>query len=291
MTQSTQGKTIRACLLLAAVPALLYAALFSQAAQAQVPSCPVALTLGGQPPICFTECRVIGSFSTIIQQTAGDDPLIYKQPGPSSFYDIVLTRPVDQSASDISLWSWRSQIEAGRLELKNGTLILFNQSGAAAGTWSFQGAWPSKITAGSSGQGNMVESVTLVHEQGLWTPSDPPSTTTTTAEPVLVTLSRFEARPGNRLVVLEWATEAEIDTAGFNIYRSNTKIGPYRRINTSCIPATGSPVKGASYSFTDTGLHNGRPYFYRLEDIDIRGAARFHGPAHAVPRLRAPMPR
>lgn len=110
-------------------------------------------------------------------------------------------------------------------------------------------------------------------------------TTTTTEPATLITLSSFDADPGNNQVKLIWATESEIDTAGFNIYRSESFNGEFVKINEELIPAKGSSTEGASYEFTDKDLNNRRIYFYKLEDIDTFGNSTFHGPVHAMPRL------
>ena len=86
------------------------------------------------------------------------------------------------------------------------------------------------------------------------------------------------------LVIILWNTEAEIDNAGFNIYRSTAEDGEYEKINDALISAQGSPTQGASYTFIDSGLRNGKTYYYKLEDIDNNGISTFHGAVKAVPR-------
>ena len=50
------------------------------------------------------------------------------------------------------------------------------------------------------------------------------------------------------------------------------------------IPGLGSSPRGARYRYTDTGLTNGTPYWYVLEDIDTASVSTFHGPVSAVPQ-------
>lgn len=98
------------------------------------------------------------------------------------------------------------------------------------------------------------------------------STTTTTAsttisvDPTLVVLKTFTCRPMNRKVELEWSTEAEIDNAGFNIYRS-TNDKAYKRINDDLIPAQGPVASGAAYAFVDSGVPDRSRCSYILEDV------------------------
>jgi hypothetical protein len=82
-----------------------------------------------------------------------------------------------------------------------------------------------------------------------------------------------------------WTTESEIDNAGFNLYRSDSKDGKYSRINASLIPAKGSASQGVSYEFVDSAVKNGRTYYYKLKDIDLSGKSTMHGPVSATPRL------
>ena len=111
-------------------------------------------------------------------------------------------------------------------------------------------------------------------------------------EPTAVALASFTARLGVGSVHLAWETAAEIDNAGFNLYRAAAKDGPYARVNGALIPARGDPTSGASYAFTDEGLAPGI-YFYKLEDVETSGVATLHGPvsAMALPRLRRPLVR
>jgi outer membrane protein assembly factor BamB len=110
-------------------------------------------------------------------------------------------------------------------------------------------------------------------------------TTTTTMLPTLITLSSFEAAPGNRRVKLFWKTESEINTEGFNLYRSAAEDGEYVKINDAVIPAQGSPGQGASYTFIDSEAQNRMTYWYKLEDIDTSGKSTLHGPVSATPRM------
>jgi len=111
------------------------------------------------------------------------------------------------------------------------------------------------------------------------------SNTTTTAPATLVTLIDFKAISGNRMVIFTWSTESEIDNAGFNLYRSESENGEYKKINDSLIPAEGSYIQGASYKFIDKDVKNRKTYYYKLEDIDLNGTSTMHGPVSATPRL------
>jgi hypothetical protein len=104
-------------------------------------------------------------------------------------------------------------------------------------------------------------------------------------EPTLITLSSFNAIPKAGKVILSWTTESETDSAGFNIYRAESKNGEYVKINPFLIPAQGSSAQGSSYEFIDTNIQNRKTYYYKLEDIDLNGTSTMHGPVSATPRL------
>ena len=109
--------------------------------------------------------------------------------------------------------------------------------------------------------------------------------TTNYAPPTVIELASFTALVKNRKVILLWSTGSEIDNAGFNLYRADSENGQYTKINTSFIPAQGSATQGANYEFTDTNVQNRKIYYYKLEDIDLKGKSTKHGPVSAMPRL------
>jgi len=106
--------------------------------------------------------------------------------------------------------------------------------------------------------------------------------------PTEVKLSSFEALAGDASVRLEWTTASELQNLGFHLYRSLSAEGPFERITPSLIPGLGSSPSGANYSYRDTGLENGRVYFYRLEDIETTGKTTLHGPVSATPSAGLP---
>lgn len=105
-----------------------------------------------------------------------------------------------------------------------------------------------------------------------------------------VTLTSFEAVPGDASVALHWRTASELDNLGFRLHRSTSAAGPWERITPQLVPGLGSSPLGAAYSWLDGGLANGTRYFYRLEDVDTSALSTFHGPVSAVPGTPAPVP-
>ncbi len=69
-------------------------------------------------------------------------------------------------------------------------------------------------------------------------------------------------------VEVTWSTETEFETAGFNIYRSETPDGEKVQINEQLLPSEGDVATGASYSFLDKGVSSGTVYYYTLEEVE-----------------------
>ena len=100
----------------------------------------------------------------------------------------------------------------------------------------------------------------------------------------LISLVDFNATAGSNSVKLTWSTASEIDNAGFNIYRAGVD-GEFVKINAEIIPAQGTSANGAAYQFVDNDVQNRQTYSYKLEDVDLNGAATIHGPVQATPRF------
>lgn len=81
---------------------------------------------------------------------------------------------------------------------------------------------------------------------------------------------------------VEWETAAEIDNAGFHVWRSEAEDGSYSRLTDTIIPAEGGATWGARYNYEDEVTYPGRTYFYKLQDIDFQGHTMMHGPVWAT---------
>lgn len=83
-------------------------------------------------------------------------------------------------------------------------------------------------------------------------------------------------------IMVQWTTGTEIDTAGFNLYRSDHPDGPYVKINPQLIAASSDPVAGGKYQFADNDVVAGKTYYYQLEDVEYGGKTERHGPIVAT---------
>ena len=79
-------------------------------------------------------------------------------------------------------------------------------------------------------------------------------------------------------VVVEWSTASELDTVGFNIYRSETPNGPGVIVNKEIIPPAEDALTGGNYRYIDSNVVPGRVYYYFLEDISANGSTNTNGP-------------
>ena len=92
--------------------------------------------------------------------------------------------------------------------------------------------------------------------------------------PLPVGLSRFhpvrDKATGH--VKITWVTESELNNAGFNILRSETKSGEFKVINVKgLIAGHGTTNEKHVYTFTDTTAKPNVVYYYRLEDVSLAG--------------------
>jgi len=97
--------------------------------------------------------------------------------------------------------------------------------------------------------------------------------------PTAITLAAFEVTPQDGAVLITWETAMELDHVGFNLYRSTAAAGPYTRVNATLIPPQfPGEVMGGYYEWLDTDVQPGVIYYYKLEDIDLKGVSTLHGP-------------
>ena len=90
-------------------------------------------------------------------------------------------------------------------------------------------------------------------------------------KPLPVELSQFSAKFVKNEVVINWATESELNNAGFNIFRSTSRTKNFRRINTKLIRGAGTTGERNTYQFIDKTAKSNVVYYYRIEDVDLTG--------------------
>jgi len=80
-------------------------------------------------------------------------------------------------------------------------------------------------------------------------------------------------------VRVEWITETEMNTAGFNLYRGESVDGPFDvKVNEQLIPPAADPLTGGKYQYVDKTAKAGITYYYRLEEVERNGGTNDFGP-------------
>ena len=88
-----------------------------------------------------------------------------------------------------------------------------------------------------------------------------------------VSLSKFrpERLKATGEVVIRWITESELNNAGFNILRSDTRDGEYTKLNTQLIEGKGTTSERTTYEWKDTSAKPNVVYYYQIQDVSLDG--------------------
>ncbi|MDE0317831.1 MAG: lamin tail domain-containing protein [Candidatus Poribacteria bacterium] len=86
-----------------------------------------------------------------------------------------------------------------------------------------------------------------------------------------VELSFFRPTLEDGKVTIRWTTESELDNAGFNILRSETRKGQYKQVNTELIQGAGTTGERTTYNWVDPTAKPGVVYYYQIEDVSFAG--------------------
>ncbi|MBN1315294.1 MAG: hypothetical protein JXA42_07495 [Anaerolineales bacterium] len=100
--------------------------------------------------------------------------------------------------------------------------------------------------------------------------------------PLAVDLLCFYADGQDDVVYLEWQTATEMETAGFEVHRSQTKNSGYVDISDFIDHCDNSGLVGGYYQFEDRSVTNGEMYYYRLVEIVSAQERNEFGPISVV---------
>ena len=113
----------------------------------------------------FRECSGLDSTQDPVEYREGNEPpTARKLPGLVKHSNISLKRGV---TDDAQLWEWRKQAIDGKVQRKNGSIILLDESGAEKIRWNFREGWPTKWTGPSfnaTGNEVAIETLEITHE-------------------------------------------------------------------------------------------------------------------------------
>jgi phage tail-like protein len=112
----------------------------------------------------FSEASGLESETAVIEYRTGGEHLVRKLPGLTKFSNIVLRRGVTK---DAELWNWRQTVIDGRVERKNGSIILLDDDRTDVVRWNFRNGWISKwegpdLNAASNEVA--IETIEIAHE-------------------------------------------------------------------------------------------------------------------------------
>jgi phage tail-like protein len=134
-----------------------------------VPVSSFYLDISGKVTGLFRECTGLGSETEVITQlVAGNagQQIIMKIPGALKYDNIVLKRGV---TNDMQIWEWRKLVEEGKVEKArmNGTVTMYDQENKPIAEWTFEQAWPCKVSGPTLNAGTneiAIEELHIAHE-------------------------------------------------------------------------------------------------------------------------------
>jgi len=117
----------------------------------------------------FQECTGLGSENEVVEYKASGEKgeyVIRKIPGRMTWNNITLKRGITDA---MDLWKWRRLVEQGKIDeaRKNGSIVMFDQTGKEIARWNFINAWPCKLTGPSPNAENnevAIEEIEIVVE-------------------------------------------------------------------------------------------------------------------------------
>jgi phage tail-like protein len=114
----------------------------------------------------FQEVGGLDASTDAIEYREGNDPShVRKLPGMHKYSAITLKRGITDSDE---LWNWYRTVVDGKTVLKNGSIVLLDDTGQEKIRWNFVNAWPSKWTGPSfNATSNQVavETLEITHEE------------------------------------------------------------------------------------------------------------------------------
>ena len=118
------------------------------------------ITRGG-----FRECSGLDSSQDPVEYREGNEPLrARKLPGLNKSSNISLKRGM---TDDKDLWTWRKKAIDGKVDRKNGSIILMDDAGEEKIRWNYVDGWPTKWTGptfNATANEVAIETMDIAHE-------------------------------------------------------------------------------------------------------------------------------
>jgi phage tail-like protein len=113
----------------------------------------------------FGEVSGLESETQVIEyRLGGESNTVRKLPGLTKYANIVLRRGVTQ---DAELWNWRKTVVEGRVDRRNGSIVLLDDDRTAVVRWNFFNGWISKWLGpdlNATGNEVAIETIEIAHE-------------------------------------------------------------------------------------------------------------------------------
>jgi phage tail-like protein len=113
----------------------------------------------------FREVSGLDTTSDPIAYREGTDQLTERKlPGMVKYSNITLKWGI---TDDAEFWQWRQQVMEGKVQRKNGSIVLMDDTGQEKWRWNFREGWPTKWTGPSlnaTGNEVAIETLEIVHE-------------------------------------------------------------------------------------------------------------------------------
>lgn len=113
----------------------------------------------------FRECSGLDASQDAIEYREGTEGLTARKlPGLNKYSNITLKWGM---TDDTELWDWRKKAITGKVERRNGSIVLLDETGEEKLRWNFREAWPTKWTGPSfnaTGNEVAIETLEIAHE-------------------------------------------------------------------------------------------------------------------------------
>ncbi len=114
----------------------------------------------------FQEVGGLDVTTDTVEYREGSDPNhVRKLPCLNKYSAITLKRGITDSDE---LWRWYKSVLDGKIDRRNGSIVLLDDTGTEKLRWNFANAWPSKWTGpsfNSTTNAVAVESLEITHEE------------------------------------------------------------------------------------------------------------------------------
>jgi hypothetical protein len=70
---------------------------------------------------------------------------------------------------------------------------------------------------------------------------------------------------------IRWVTQSEEEVFGYDVYRGESEVGPFQRLNELAISGGGTTDLPQRYVYTDDTIESGKVYWYYVEKITLSG--------------------